>query len=78
MKLFGHGVVTTTSPRMTAQDASNGEIKPFQRAVHLDGLEGIARTRRSETTRGGKQRRDAGTIEIDGEKKEKREEGRDA
>lgn len=44
----------------------------------FDGTNGIAGTCRGESARWGEQRRDAGTIEIDGEKEEKREKGRDA
>lgn len=33
-----------SAPRMTAQDATNGEPQPFKGTVLLDGLYGILRT----------------------------------
>ena len=70
MKLFGHRVVATTSPRMTSQDATTSEIETFERSMLLDGINRILGAGGSESTRWWQQWRNACPIEIDGEQKD--------
>ena len=39
-----HGIVAGAAPRMTAQEAANGEVETFEGAVLEDGLSGIFAT----------------------------------
>lgn len=78
MKLFGHRIIATASPWMATQDATTSQVDPFERTMLLDGVHSITGTCGSESTRWRQQWRDAGTIEIDWNQKEKGEEGGDA
>ena len=65
--LLRHRVVAAAAPGMAAQQAADGEVKPFQRTVFLDGLDGVLRTGGSETTGRGKKGGDEALVEADGE-----------
>lgn len=56
-----------SAPRMTAQDATNGEPQPFKGTVLLDGLYGILRTCGRKAARGGSERGDKLLVKTDGE-----------
>ena len=66
MELLWHRVIATSPPRVAAKDTAASQIEPLQRAMLLDGLQCIGRACGCETARRRQQRRDAGTIEVDG------------
>ena len=70
MELVGDGIVAMAAPGMTAEDAAHSEIKPFDGAVFLNGLDSILRTGGREAARGGRQRADAALVESDGQDEE--------
>ena len=50
MELVRNRVVAVAAPGMATQNATYGQVKSFQSSVLLDGLNGILRTCRCETT----------------------------
>ena len=52
---------------MAAQQAADGQVKPLERPVFADGLDGILRAGGREAARGGRQRGNAVAVEIDGQ-----------
>ncbi len=47
-------VITASTPRMTAENSTNTEPRPSQRAVNFHGLEEIVRAGRGEAAAGGR------------------------
>ena len=59
-----YGIVAMSAPGVAAQDASYGQVKPFDRSVLLQCFDGILRTRRGETTRRWCERRNILAIKA--------------
>lgn len=65
MEKSGNGVVAASSPWVATQQPTDGEVEPFERAMLLDGFDGVGRTGGGEPTGRGCQRRDGVSVEID-------------
>lgn len=72
MKIFWDGVVAISAPRVTAQDASYGEVESLDGSVLLDGFDGVLRAGGCEAAAGRSQWRDESLVEADGKDEEMR------
>ena len=72
----GHGVVAAASPGVTAQYAPDGQVQAFQRAVFLDGFDGILRTGGGETAGRRKHGRNEPLVKADGQNEQAFEHGK--
>ncbi len=77
LMLSGHRIVAGTSPRMTTQDAADGEIKSFHGAVLDDGLSGVFAASGRKAARRAQQGRDGYLIKTDGQYQQPRQESLD-
>lgn len=68
-----HRVVSVSAPRMTTQQAANGEIQPAKRAVFAQCLDCILRASGLKATRGRQKRREEKLIEANGENEQSRQ-----
>lgn len=59
----GNGIVSVSTPRVATQNATGGEIPPFEWSILAECLQGILRTGGSITTRRHGERRDTQLIE---------------
>ena len=70
MELIGHGIVAIAAPGMTTEDAADGEIEPFEGAMHLDGFNRVGRAGRCEAACRWEHGRDDHTVEVNGEEEQ--------
>lgn len=66
MEFLWYRVITAASPGMAPQYAPTSQVEALERAMFLDGFDGITGARRGKSTRWREQWRDAGTVEIYG------------
>ena len=67
MEGVGDRIIAITSPRVTTEDAANGQIQALDGPVLLKGLHRILRACRRIATRRWRQRRYEPLIEANGE-----------
>ncbi len=62
--MLRNGVITASSPGVTAEDAAEGEVEAFEGAVFAEGFEGVLGAGRGEAAAWGLERGDADLIEA--------------
>ena len=68
-----HRIIAAPTPGMAAQQASDSKPQAFQRPILSQRLNCILATRRGESARRGRQRRDASLVETYGQDKQLRQ-----